>query len=152
MRIPHPLHLVLFFAMAFNSCQNDQLFDEREVFIGTWNWSFSQNLMGCNPVGLDTIRSDTFPASYAIEISKREKAFLIQDGEVQSKLPIFVSSFGTSSVYQNGFSFSIYFDEDNPELVLGHIEQDSFRISSFWPDVFIIDACNEYSHHFVRVE
>ena len=146
------IFLFLISFLLLFSCKNDQLFDEREVFIGTWDWDYSLHVHACPPVSTDTLQSADNPSSYSIDISKREKIFFIKDGDVQRKSPIFVSFFAASNVLQNGYSFSIYFDEDNQELIDGHISQDSLPLSSYWPDEYVNDACNVYVHYFRRAE
>ena len=145
-----PFWIVIFlFSIVCISCKKEHLYDEREVFIGSWEWDHTIVNHRCTTDPLDTIFSSDVNNSYALEISKSEKVFFVENGEVVSKSPIFVSFFESSDVLQNGYSFVIYFDEESQDRYNGYISSDTLSLSGYWPSAYQEEICTGYSNIFI---
>ena len=141
-----PLFVIL------SSCQKRELFDERKVLIGTWDWIYSSGIPMCSTANSDTIQSTGHSSSYQIRITKKEKIHLSLNDEEQRGDPIIVSTFNEINNVEGGFSFSIYIDNPGGTLINGSIYADSMRMFGYWPEEFAGDLCQSYENVFVRVD
>ena len=143
---------LLFLGLYVSSCKSGEIYDDREILIGSWQWDNSYHLVACGPYSRDTITSSSMSDAFGIEISKKEKFYLAKNGEVQSESPVFINVFRESDYFQRGYFFSIYFAEDFSDEIQGHVSRDSILLNSFWPEDFVDDACNSYINFFVKAQ
>ena len=148
-----PFWIVIFlFPIVCMSCKKEHLYDEREIFIGSWNWAYSRGLPRCATATNDTVFSSQYPNQYSIEISKKEKIFLMENQEVIAEDQVRISTFDGGPSANDGYSFTFYPDETQTVLVSGAIFQDSLFIFSYWPGDFVESLCQSYENVFVRVD
>ncbi len=140
----------LFLLAVIGSCKKENLYDDRKILIGTWDWVSSRGTPFCTTALNDTILSSGYPNQYSMEITKREKIFLLENSEVQEEDPIIVSSFNEISTVEGGFSFSIFTDQSLEDPILGTIYPDSLWIFGYWPKEFRSTICQGYENLFVR--
>ena len=142
--------LSILFCLVLFQCRSDQLFDEREVLIGTWNYSHTYDFTTCAPTGLDTLYSSDITGDPSIEISKKEKIYLLNDGESTSKLDIGVSFFEESDQLTNGYSISLFFNDEPANIIEGFVNQDTLWLNGLWPSQYVDAQCHKYSNIFVK--
>ena len=141
---------ILIFSSIYFGCRRPHLYDEREVLIGKWNYSYSTEFYGCTPTGYTIIPSDSLDDNFEIEITKQEKIYWMKNGEVQAQYPLEVTYFDSSSRFDNGYAFSILFDSSQSQSLGGFVNQDSLMIDSYWPDSFVPGSCEEYRHYYSK--
>ncbi len=140
----------MFTTSLLTSCKKEHLYDEREIFIGSWDWHQSIEFDYCSPIGVDTSLISTLDNTYRVEITKREKTYLLVNEEVEFSEPINVLTSSESSVYEDGFSFKIFLGESNSETIAGHVSPDSLRFRGFWPSELASDQCTDYINIFYQ--
>ena len=146
-----PFWIVIFlFPIVCISCKKEHLYDEREIFIGSWNWDRSIGIPLCSTEDFDTTLASNYSTEYMLEITKKEKAYRMEAGTVTDETPILVSTFDDISSGQEKYSFTIYFDESRTDAISGTISQDSLLIYDFWPPDFTRQQCKFYQNYFVR--
>ncbi len=126
------------------------IFGEREIFLGTWDYNHSIVVDNCPPVALDTLYSSDLNNQYYFEITKREKIFWVVNETVEEKTPFRVDLFGDSSLGNDYFAFSIYFEEAPINTVNGHVSSDTLILFSYWPPEVTNDGCKGYSNYFIK--
>ena len=134
------------------SCRKEHLYGEREIFIGKWQWDATFYQYNCFPLDTEWITPATWDTTYGIEITNKEKIYFLKNGDVHEESPISVANFTDSRSLQNGYRFSIYFDESGSYLLSGNVNADSLVLEEYWPDAFIDESCHEYTHYFIKNE
>lgn len=148
---------LLFFVVIFCGCKKDRLKDEKEVFIGKWQWVYSEaDLFLCDgfPSYDDTLTPQSESANYSLEFEKKGKVQLYKDDQLMASYRVVFKVFGGPyySCYVNYTGFEIALDNyegsDVNYLIGGCVNADSLIIKNGFP--FYDDGCNFYTNYFVK--
>lgn len=145
----------LLLLMTLISCKKDRLKGDKEIFVGTWKWAYSDATIGiCEGMAYTT---EITPLSegheYSIVFEKRGKVLFYKDGvEVNNHRVVFLG-YGTPNLCGAGYDhFAINLDNDpgtNPEKgIEGCVKIDTMAVHIGFP--FYTDGCSLYVNYFVK--
>jgi len=148
--------LFIFFAlMTLMSCKKDKLKGDKEIFIGTWDWIFTDATLGvCENMPYSKLLDPaTENCEYSISFEKKGKVLFFKNGTKVNEFRVVFQNFDFQYYCSNGYkAFAINLDNyqgTNPEGgIQGCISSDTLMVDIGFP--FYSDECSFYSNYFVK--
>jgi hypothetical protein len=132
------------------SCKKDQLKDEKSVFVGTWNWSYTIHRGNyCEGFSFeDTLNPITEEANYSMEFFKKGKVIFYKD---LLKISEHRVVFSDSGVDPEDLTFTFYLDnnKDDPiNRMTGYISPTQLIFVRGFPFEIYDEGCETYGSFF----
>lgn len=143
----------IFCLIALNfSCKKDKLIDEKAVFVGTWNWSYTIHTGNyCEGFSFeDTLNPFTEEANYSMEFFKKGKVIFYKD---LLKISEHRVVFSDSGVDPEDLTFTFYLDnnKDDPiNRMTGYISPTQLILVKGFPFENYKVGCEIYMSYFIK--
>jgi hypothetical protein len=127
-------------------CKKDKLIDEKSVFVGTWNWSYTIH-RGNNCEGFlfeDTLNPITEESNYSMEFYKKGKVAFFKDLlKLSEHRVVFGSGMSPFDIYLNN-------KDDSINHMIGYVSSTQLILIKGFPfDVYDV-GCETYVSYFVK--
>jgi len=145
---------ILFFGF---SCKKDKLEDGKEIFIGKWNWVYTDHeYYIC--IGMpqeEVLTPETEHRNYSMEFFEKGIVKFFENENVVKRYRLVYYSFGESSLnYGTDFdSFGIYFNNnlyDKDYYLQGAISSDTLVVIRGFPFQDSEEGCERHISYFVK--
>ncbi len=144
------IYLLCFSVMLF-ACMKDRLKDDKAIFIGTWNWVYTDHQYGwCDGDDFSEILTPVSEnITFRLEFLEKGVVNFYENNQFSQKYRIkFVGfeSYGESSAH-----FGIDLDNEKESVFDGYIYQDTILLGGFSNFIFESQfGCEQYKNYFVR--
>lgn len=141
-------NLLILATMAFItlSCKKDKLIDEKAVFVGTWNWSYTIHTGNyCEGFSFeDTLNPITEESNYSIGFYKNGKVAFFKDLlKISENRVVFGSGMSPFDIYLNN-------KDDSINHMIGYVSSTQLILIKGFPfDVYDV-GCETYVSYFVK--
>lgn len=145
---------ILFIAFFFSGCLKDKLKGEKEILIGTWNWTETINTNGYCSGSItysDTITPSNSTDRYRVEFKKKGRVLLYKNNVEIDKGRIKFNSWKQNST--NHYTFDIIVDGKSEKNLLGEVTLSTITLYNYYFPFDIISDCNgccKYTSHFSK--
>ena len=160
------LLITLSFVLLFLSCKKDKLTDEKEIFIGTWDWVFSRhtfNYCDGDPNSTEIITPETEGVNYSLMFLEKGIVEFYENEILQEKVRTIFGSFDNSicgfDVELKDFNFYVNRkaekNYDTDYIVEGCVGMGTLIIKQGFPYPAyaypeIVDGCDYYTSYFTK--
>jgi len=147
------IYITGIFVLLF-SCQKDRLKDEKAIFIGTWNWIYSEHEYNiCQGFAQNEILTpETESMTYSMEFFERGIVKFYENGNLISRDRLIFAQYGDPVWFGAEYtSFDIYLNKynyDNDSYIQGSVSPETLIFNRLFP--FKNDYCNRYESHFEK--
>ena len=139
------------------SCKKDRLKDEKAIFIGTWNWEYTEHTYGwCDGFYWEeTLTPITEGMTFKLEFLETGKLNILKNGEkiISHKLKFkILNDASPLCPGENQIQFAIDLNNEEELNFGGCIDQNTIVTSGFKGFEFDseIGGCDEYLNYFIR--
>lgn len=135
------------------SCKKDHLKDEKEILVGTWNWSSSDHSYGwCENETLEEVlNTETEDNDYSLVFLRNGKVNYLKNGVVTETHRLVFYTFNNSS---EPITFAIYLDnnQDDRKYDLSGEIHDGQILKSWGTFPFAyVHGCEQYISYFTKI-
>ncbi len=135
------------------SCKKDRLKDEKEILVGTWNWSSSDHSYGwCENETLEEVlNTETEDNDYSLVFLRNGKVNYLKNGVVTETHRLVFYTFNNSS---EPITFAIYLDnnQDDRMYELSGEIHDGQILKSWGTFPFAYEhGCEQYISYFTKI-
>ncbi len=148
------LIVLIGFVFLFFSCKKDKLEDGKEIFIGTWNWIYTDHeYYIC--IGMpqeEVLTPETEHRNYSMEFFEKGIVKFYENDNLISRDRLIFAQYGNVSGFGAAYtSFDIYlnkynYDKDN--YIQGAVSSDTLIFKRLFP--FKNNDCSKYISYFVK--
>ena len=139
------------------SCKKDRLKDEKAIFIGTWNWEYTEHTYGwCDGFYWEeTLTPITEGMTFKLEFLETGKLNILKNGEkiISHKLKFkILNDASPLCPGENQIQFAIDLNNEEELNFGGCIDQNTIATTGFKGFAFDseIGGCDEYLNYFIR--
>jgi hypothetical protein len=151
------LYLILILTVFVASCKKDRLKDDKAIFIGTWNWEYTEHTYGwCDGFYWEeTLTPITEGMTFQLEFLETGKLNILKNGEKIISHKLKFKIFNEESPLCPGtdrFQFGILLNNEEELNFGGCINQNTIVTSGFKGFAFDseIGGCDEFLNYFTR--
>lgn len=148
--------LILMSLFFFLACKKDKLENDKSIFIGKWNWTFTSHSYGiCQGDNLsEVLTPESEGETFSLEFYEKGIVKFFQNEVVLKTYRIVFSSFGEScsGEYSEYKSFDIHLNnkKDDRLYVYGCVSTNEIVFIKGFPFMVVEDGCEFYTSHFTK--
>jgi hypothetical protein len=138
------------------SCKKEKLEGDKEIFIGSWNWEYSNHEYGwCdNQQFTEIITPSTENKTFTIEFVKKGCVYFYEDNKLKQSYRVVFSQFQGNllcSGMNDSNKFGVQLDNNDENVLFGCINKDTMRLGNFSDFIFSDEpGCEDYDHYFIK--
>jgi len=152
-------HLLLTICLStlFISCKKDKLEGDKEIFIGKWEWVYTNHVYGvCTgyPPIEETLTPETEGGNYSMEFLKKGIVKYYENGIELDKDRLVFSHFSSDSYLgEDYYLFGVYLNNEfynDDYRFQGSISTDTLIVNIGYPYQSFREGCESYVSYFIK--